>query len=150
MEVVVRGLFAANKYVNDEAWKMKDDPRRLAVVRTILEVIYAACHFLACSSAPPPRLLRLGTPPRPIRELRTRSTPTPGRRRRRATCFEKVKLGAGLEAAKTAEEAAQKAAETKQRRQPPRAPTSPVPLLRRQGAKCKARGGGGDAVHRGD
>ena len=30
MEVVVRGLFAANKYVNDEEpWKMKkDDPRR--------------------------------------------------------------------------------------------------------------------------
>jgi len=124
MEVVVRGLFAANKYVNDEEpWKMKkDDPRRLAVVRTILEVIYAACHFLApvLVGAAATVFSRLGTPPRPIRELRpTLDHLTPGTQTATGdVLFEKVKLGAEeLEAkAKAAEEAAaKKAAETKQK-----------------------------------
>ena len=92
------------------------------MVRTILEVIYAACHFLApvLVGAAATVFSRLGTPPRPIRELRpTLDHLTPGTQTATGdVLFEKVKLGAEeLEAkAKAAEEAAaKKAAETKQK-----------------------------------
>ena len=102
--------------------RASSSPRRLAVVRTILEVIYAACHFLApvLVGAAATVFSRLGTPPRPIRELRpTLDHLTPGTQTATGdVLFEKVKLGAEeLEAkAKAAEEAAaKKAAETKQK-----------------------------------
>jgi len=67
-------LSAANKYLTDtEPWKVKaGDPKRLVIVRTILEAIYVAIHFLS------PFLVQgcakvfecLGTPPVPISALR--------------------------------------------------------------------------------
>lgn len=46
--LAVSALNATNKYLTDlEPWKMKEgDPRRLTVLRTVLEALYAVCHFL--------------------------------------------------------------------------------------------------------
>eukprot|EP00316_Scyphosphaera_apsteinii_P000472 CAMPEP_0119316882 /NCGR_PEP_ID=MMETSP1333-20130426/41235_1 /TAXON_ID=418940 /ORGANISM="Scyphosphaera apsteinii, Strain RCC1455" /LENGTH=934 /DNA_ID=CAMNT_0007322657 /DNA_START=1 /DNA_END=2805 /DNA_ORIENTATION=- len=48
MEIAVSALFKANKYVTDvEPWHLpKGDPKKAAIVRTLLELIYALTHFL--------------------------------------------------------------------------------------------------------
>ena len=136
--------------------RASSSPRRLAVVRTILEVIYAACRFRA--RARRRRRHRL-LPPRHAAAADPRAAAhldhlTPGTQTATGdVLFEKVKLGAEeLEAkAKAAEEAAaKKAAETKQKG---------GGLAGTDLSKCRFCVGkvlsrsprrGGDAVHRGD
>mgnify|MGYP003684875455 CR=1 FL=1 len=63
-------------------WKLPaDDPKRLTVVRTLLEVIYACTHFLSpvLVEASSKVFTKLNTPPVPIRRLRpTLDNLTPG------------------------------------------------------------------------
>ena len=72
--IAVSALNAANKFLTDaEPWHMKEsDPRRLAVVRTVLECLYAACHFLLpfLVFGAPKVFAKLGSPPVPIAKLR--------------------------------------------------------------------------------
>ena len=73
---VMSALSDANKYVQEVSpWHLpKDDPRRLVVVRTLLEVLYVAAHFLQ------PVLVQgtarifesLATPPVPLTHLSDR------------------------------------------------------------------------------
>ena len=72
-ELAMSALATANKYVTDaEPWHMKEgDPRRLVVVRSLLEAIYACAHFLqpVLVEAAPKVFEKLGAPPRPISQL---------------------------------------------------------------------------------
>ena len=64
---------ATNKYITDmEPWKMKDDPvGRTRVVKSTLEAVYVLAHFMApyIPDAVAKIFERLGTKPRPIKEL---------------------------------------------------------------------------------
>ncbi|KAL3913511.1 MAG: hypothetical protein SGPRY_007956, partial [Prymnesium sp.] len=63
-------LYAGNKYVTDTSpWHMaSDDPRRLVVVRTLLEILYIASLLLqpVLTHATSKVFLKLATPPLPI------------------------------------------------------------------------------------
>lgn len=71
-------LSTVNKFLTDkEPWKIKDDPhKRLVVLRTTLEAIYVACHFLApfLTDGVGRVFAMLGTPPLPICQLRSTLT----------------------------------------------------------------------------
>jgi len=73
MELAVAALMKVNKYVTDaEPWHMQaDDPKRLVVVRTLLEYVYALTHFLqpVLVDAAPRVFEKLATPPIPIAAL---------------------------------------------------------------------------------
>lgn len=118
MELVIEALFAANKYVTDAApWHMTDDdPRRLVIVRTLLEAIYASTHFMqpVLVEAASNVFNKLGTPPVPIAQLRiTFDNLTPGTGTAAGELlFEKVATAEML-ARMEAEAAAKKAAAMK-------------------------------------
>ena len=81
--LAIGGLNAANKYVTDsEPWHLKEgDKKRLVVVRTVLECIYACCHFLApfVLDGATKAFAKLNAPPTLISKLRpTLSNLTPG------------------------------------------------------------------------
>jgi len=71
-------LHAVNKFLTDhEPWKIKDNPaKRLAILRTTLEAIYVATHFLApfLTDGAAKVFAMLNTPPLPICQLRTTLT----------------------------------------------------------------------------
>lgn len=71
--LAIAALNACNKYLTDtEPWHLKaDDPKRLVVVRTTLEGIYAAAHFLQplLISGAATVFERLNTPAVPIVKL---------------------------------------------------------------------------------
>ena len=71
-------LSTVNKFLTDkEPWKIKDDPhKRLVILRTTLEAIYVACHFLApfLTDGVGRVFTMLGTPPLPICQLRSTLT----------------------------------------------------------------------------
>ena len=113
-------LNAANKYITDtEPWHLKaDDPKRLVVVRTILECIYATAHFLApyLVHTAPKVFAMLNTAPVPIAKLSaTLTNLQPGTQTAAGEIlYEKVATAEAL-AKQAADAEAKKAAEAKKR-----------------------------------
>lgn len=72
--LAIGGLHAANKYVTDaEPWHLKEgDVKRLVIVRTVLECIYACSHFLApfVLDGATKTFAKLNTPPKHIHSLK--------------------------------------------------------------------------------
>jgi methionyl-tRNA synthetase len=72
-ELAINAVKDTNKYLTDAApWNLKSDPhRQQVVVRSTLEAIYAAAHFLApfIPAAAAVIFSRMGTPPRPLWKL---------------------------------------------------------------------------------
>ena len=72
-ELAINAVKDTNKYITDTApWSIKDDTHRKSViVRSTLEAIYAAAHFLApyIPAAAATIFERLGTPPRLLWQL---------------------------------------------------------------------------------
>ncbi|CAM9458655.1 unnamed protein product [Discosporangium mesarthrocarpum] len=75
--IAIAALRDTNKFLQDEEpWKLKGDehaPRRLEVVRICLEAVYSVIHLLAAflPTAATRVFEKLGTPPIPIRDLRS-------------------------------------------------------------------------------
>jgi len=71
--LVIEALGKGNKYIQDKSpWKMKpDDPERIVVVRTCLELIYVAAIFLqpVLITATAAVFTKLNTPPTEIQSL---------------------------------------------------------------------------------
>jgi len=133
MGCAMEALNAANKYLTDtEPWHMNaDDPKRLVVVRTVLECVYAASHFLL------PVLVfgaakvfeSLGTPPQFIAKLKpTLDNLTPG--------TETASSGILYQKVETAEALAKQAAEAAARKK------AVEDAAKKRSAKAKAEAGG--------
>ena len=108
-DLAMGAIRAANKYLTDtEPWHMKDgDVRRLVVVRTVLEAVYAASHFLLpfLVYGIPKVFEKLNSPPTFIHKLKpTLDNLTPGTQVSvGGILYEKVETAEAL--AKQAEEA---------------------------------------------
>jgi methionyl-tRNA synthetase len=72
-ELAVNAVKETNKYLTDAApWNLKEDTqRKAAIVRTTLEAVYVAAHFLSpfIPAAAATIFERLGTPPRALWQL---------------------------------------------------------------------------------
>lgn len=69
-ELAINAVKDTNKFLTDAApWNLKDDTRRkMVIVRSTLEAVYLAAHFLAPFIPATAAVIfqRLGTPPRPL------------------------------------------------------------------------------------